>query len=136
MPIQLEIVTPEKSVFSDMVDSVVLPGVDGELGVLPAHAPLVTTLKPGELRYMKNGEEHEFAVGEGLLEVLPDKVAVLTDLAVQDAEIDEAVVEEALARAQKSLEEKLGDEEVAAVQASIQKSLVLLHLKRKRRRQV
>lgn len=136
MPIQLEIVTPEKSVFSDMVDSVVVPGVDGELGVLPAHAALVTTLAPGELRYTKNGEETEFAVGEGILEVMPHKVAVLTDLAVRDAEIDEAIVEEALARAQKSLEEKLGDEEVAAVQASIQKSLAQLHLKRKRRRSV
>ena len=134
MPIQLEIVTPEKSVLSETVDSVVVPGVDGELGVLPAHAPLVTTLAPGELRYSKEGEEIEFAVGEGLLEIMPDKVAVLTDLAVRDVEIDEAVVEEALARAQKSLEEKLGDEEISAVQASIQKSLAQLHLKRKRKR--
>lgn len=136
MPIELEIVTPEKSVLSESVDYVVAPGVEGELGILPMHAPLVTTLKPGELRYVKGGTEHEFAVGEGLLEVMPDRVSVLTDLAVRDVEIDEAVVEEALKRAQDALSEKLGAEEVAAVEASIQKSLAQLHLKRKRRRQV
>lgn len=134
MPIRLEIVTPERPVFSDMVDYVVVPGIEGELGVLPDHAPLVTTLAPGELRYSKNGEEIDFAVGEGLLEIMPHKVAVLTDLAVRDVEVDEAVVEEALKRAQDALSEKLGEEEVAAVQASIQKSLAQLHIKRKRKR--
>ncbi len=134
MPFTLEIVTPEKSVFSDEVDGVVLPGVEGELGVLPQHTPLVTTLAPGELRYSKDGKETDFAVGEGLIEITGTTVSVLTDLAVSDVEIDEAVVEEALQRAQDALQEKLGEEEIAAVEASIQKSLAQLHLKRKRRR--
>ena len=65
MPLKLEIVTPEARIFSDDVDTVVLPGYEGEMGVLPAHAPLVTTLKPGELRYTKGGKTTEMAVGEG-----------------------------------------------------------------------
>ena len=69
MPLKLEIVTPEARIFSDEVDSVVLPGVEGEMGIRPAHANLVTTLKPGELRYTKGGKTTEMAVGEGLVEV-------------------------------------------------------------------
>ena len=136
MPFKLEIVTPEKPIFSDEVDLVVLPGVEGELGVLAQHTALVTTLAPGELRYTKNGKETEFAVGEGLIEVTGTTVSVLTDLAVRNVEIDEAVVEEALQRAQESLDEILGEEEIAAVEASIQKSLAQLKLKRKRRKTI
>jgi F-type H+-transporting ATPase subunit epsilon len=134
MAIQLDIVTPEKKIFSDEVDGVVIPGIEGEMGVLPQHAPLVTALAPGELRYTKNAKEEELAIGQGFVEVTANKVAVLTDMAVSDDEIDEAAVEEALERAQKSLQEKLTDEEVAATQAAIMKSLAQLHLKRKRRR--
>ncbi len=104
MPLKLEIVTPEKKMFSDEVDSVVLPGIDGELGVLPNHAPLVTMLKPGELSYTKGGETIYLAVGEGFVEVLPTSVAVMTDMAVGESEIDEAAVEEALAARQDALE--------------------------------
>ncbi len=134
MPLKLEIVTPERKIFSDEVDMVVLPGTEGEMGVLPMHAPLVSTLSPGELRYVKDGKEMELAVGEGFAEVTQQRVAVLTDMAVSDEQIDEAAVEEALKRAEQALEEKTTAEEVAAVQASIQKSLAQLHLKRKRRR--
>ncbi len=134
MAIQLDIVTPEKKIFSDEVDSVVIPGIEGEMGVLPQHAPLVTALNPGELRYIKRAKEEELAVGQGFVEVTASKVAVLTDMAVSDDEIDEAAVEAALDRAQKSLDEKLTDEEVAATQAAIMKSLAQLQLKRKRRR--
>lgn len=134
MPMRLEIVTPEKRTFSDLVDLVVIPGVEGEMGVLENHAALVTTLTPGELRYAKGGEEHELAVGEGIVEITGTSVSVLTDLAIAEADIDEAAVAAALERAEKALQEKLGDEEIATVQAAIQKSMAQLHLKRKRRR--
>jgi F-type H+-transporting ATPase subunit epsilon len=136
MPIKLEIVTPEASIFSDEVDSVVLPGYDGEIGVLPAHAPLVTTLQVGELRYTKSGKTTELAVGEGLVEVTGNTTRVLTDMALNTDEIDEKAVEDALERAKKSLENiKPGEqqEEVAAVMAMIQRSTAQLHLKRKRK---
>ncbi len=136
MPLKLEIVTPEASIFSDEVDTVVLPGYEGEMGVLPAHANLVTTLKPGELRITKSGKTTDFAVGEGLVEVTGAATRILTDLAIDADKIDEKAVEEALERAQKSLSElKPGDnpEELAAVMASIQRATAQLHIKRKRR---
>lgn len=136
MGFRLEIVTPERRTFSDEVDGVVIPGSEGELGVLEGHAPLVTTLLPGELRYSKGGEEESLAVGEGVVEITRDRVAVLTDLAVSTSDIDEAAVEEALKRAEAALSEKMTDEEIATVEASIQKSLAQLHLKRKRRKQI
>ena len=134
MPLKLEIVTPEASIFSDEVDMVVLPGNMGEMGVLPNHAPLVTTLTPGELSYTKGGSTTELAVGEGLVEVGPDGVNIATDMAVQGEEIDEAAVEEALRRAEEALKTPSTDEDVAAVMASMQKSMAQLRLKRKRRR--
>jgi len=134
MPVHLEIVTPEGKTFSDQVDLVVVPGVEGELGVLPAHSPLITTLQPGELRYMQGKEEHFLAVGEGVLEVTSTTVAVLTDMAISDADIDEAAVEKAMEQARLTLEEKTSDEEIAAVQLAIQKSMAQLHVKRRRRR--
>ena len=146
MPIKLEIVTPEARIFPDRdadgrpavgdVDSVVLPGMEGEMGVLPQHAPLVSTLKPGELKYTVGGKIVDLAVGEGLVEITQTHVRVLTDMAVGAEEIDEKAVEEALARAHQSLETlKPGEhqEEVAAVMAIIQRSTAQLHLKRKRR---
>ena len=134
MPLKLEIVTPEARVLSEEVDSVVLPGSEGELGILPQHAPLVTTLKPGELRYTLRGKTEEYVVGEGLVEVTGTGVRVLTDAALNEAGIDEAHVQEALERAQARLKEKdLGHEEVAAVEALIAKSAAQLHFKRKRR---
>jgi len=135
MPLKLEIVTPEASIFSDDVDTVVLPGFEGEMGVLPAHAPLVTTLQPGELRYTKGGKTTQLAVGEGLVEVTGTSTRVLTDMAIGAEDIDEKAVEEALARAKQSLENlKPGEhqEEVAAVMAIIQRSTAQLHVKRKR----
>jgi F-type H+-transporting ATPase subunit epsilon len=133
MPLKLEIVTPEASIFSDEVDIVVLPGSIGEMGVLPNHAPLVTTLQPGELTYTKDGSTTELAVGEGLVEVGPNGVNIATDMAIHGEEIDEAAVEAALQRAKDALAEKTNAEEVAAVEAAIAKSLAQLKLKRKRR---
>lgn len=136
MAIELEIVTPEDKIFDSQVDSVIVPGIEGEMDVLVNHTPLVTTLNPGELRYRKDGEEISLAVGEGILEVTANRVAVLTDLAVNEADIDEAAVEEALQRAKDALAEKVSDEEIAAVEASILKSLAQLNLKRRRRRNI
>ncbi len=139
MPLKLEIVTPEARIFSDDVDSVVLPGAEGEMGVLPSHANLVTTLRHGELTYTKGGHTSYLAVGEGLVEVTGTTTRVLTDMAINVSEIDEKAVEEALARAQSALEAakskgaNLGDEEVAATMALIQRSTAQLHVKRKRR---
>ncbi|MFT5466793.1 MAG: F-type H+-transporting ATPase subunit epsilon [Verrucomicrobiales bacterium] len=133
MALKLQIVTHEGLTFSDEVDLVVAPGIEGEMGLLTSHAPLVTTLQPGELRYTLNGEEHYLAVGAGVLEVTADSVAVLTDVALRDSEIDEAAVEKALEEAKLALDEKVTDEEIAAVNISIQKSLAQLHVKRRRR---
>lgn len=135
MPLKLEIVTPEARIFSDDVDSVVLPGAEGEMGVLPAHANLVTTLKHGELVYTKGGKSSHLAVGEGLVEVTGTTTRVLTDMAIGVADIDEKAVEAALERAKHALENiKPGtdNEEVAAVMAMIQRSTAQLHVKRKR----
>ena len=146
MPINLEIVTPEARIFpgrdaegrpvSGAVDSVLLPGMEGEMGILPQHAPLVSTLKPGELHYTVGGKTYELAIGEGLVEVTQTHVRVLTDLAVGAEHIDEKAVEDALARAQKSLadmKDDHGSEEYAAVLVAIQKASAQLHLKRRRR---
>ncbi len=136
MPLKLEIVTPEARIFSDEVDTVVLPGAEGELGILPAHAPLVTTLQCGELRITKGGKTTEMAVGEGLVEVTGGYARILTDMAIDADAIDEKAVEEALERAKHSLDAlKHGEqqEEVAAVMAMIQRSTAQLHLKRKRK---
>ena len=136
MALKLEIVTPEARIFSDEVDTVVLPGYEGEMGVLAAHANLVTTLLPGELRITKGGKTTEMAVGEGLVEVTGSVTRILTDMAIDADKIDEKAVEEALARAQKSLADlKPGEqqEEVAAVMAAIQRASAQLHIKRKRK---
>lgn len=139
MPLKLEIVTPEARIFSDEVDSVVLPGAEGEMGVLPQHANLVTTLNHGELFYTKGGKSSHLAVGEGLVEITGTTTRILTDMAIGVEDIDEKAVEEALERAKTALEaikakgHSTGDEEVAATMAMIQRSTAQLHVKRKRR---
>ena len=136
MPLKLEIVTPEARIYSDEVDTVVLPGYEGEMGVLPAHSNLVTTLVPGELRITKGGKTIEMAVGEGLVEVTGSVTRILTDAAIDSDKIDESAAEEAIARAKKSLETlKPGEqqEEVAAAMAAIQRATIHLNIKRKRK---
>jgi len=131
--LKLEIVTPEAKIFSDDVEIVYVPGVEGELGILPRHIPLMTMIKPGELRVGSNGKETYMAVGEGFVEVTGETVTVLTDMAVEEHAIDETVAEAAVKRAQEALRgEHLGAEEVASVQAALQKSLAQLHVKRRR----
>ena len=130
--LRLEIVTPEKTAYSEDVEMVTLPGAEGELGVYPNHVPLLTTLNPGELRVLKEGKQTFLAIGEGFVEVTASTVSVLTDMAIDVTAIDESAAEEAVARARAAMKEDLGNEEVAAVQASLSKALAQLHVKRRR----
>lgn len=133
--LRLEIVTPESKTYSDDVDMVVIPGVEGEMGVLPEHVPLMTQLLPGELRVTKGSEELRLAVGEGFAEVTQDCVTVLTDMAVRENDIDESIVEAAMRRAEAALNDKsISEEQQAAFTATIQKSLAQLSVKRRRAR--
>jgi F-type H+-transporting ATPase subunit epsilon len=133
--LKLEIVTPEKVAYSDDVDSVVLPAVEGEMGVLPMHIPLMTMIKPGEVVVKKGNTETALAVGEGFVTVNQTSVRVLTDMAIEWDAIDESAAEAAVKRAQEAIANKheLGGEESAAVQAALAKSLAQLHVKRRRR---
>lgn len=130
--LKLEIVTPEAKIYSEDVDMVTLPGTEGELGVYPKHVPVMTTLKPGELRAIKDGRETAMAVGEGFVEIKADAVSVLTDMALEPEKIDLAAAEKAVERAQAAMKEDHGPEEIAAIQASLQKALAQLHVKRRR----
>lgn len=133
--LHLEIVTPEARTFSGEAQMVVVPGVEGEIGILPDHMPLMTQVNPGELRITTADGDQYLAIGSGFLEVLPDRVSVMTDMAVPEAEIDEKVAEEAVARAQKELRDQaLSGEEQAFVQASLLRSLAQLHVKRRTHR--
>src|SRR5712691_2397038 len=131
--LRLEIVTPEAKAYLGDVEMVVLPGADGELGVYPQHVPVLTTLKPGELRVLKGGRETLLAVGDGFAEITGEAISVLTDMALESSAIDEAAAEAAVARAQAAMKEDHGAEEVAAIQASLQKALAQLHVKRRHR---
>jgi len=129
--LQLEIVTPEATVYSESVEMVTLPAVEGQMGVLPLHVRLVTQLVPGELIVRKDGHDDFLAVGEGLVEVTNDRVSIVTNMAVAIDNIDEAAAEEARARAATRLREKLSSEEVASVSAAMARSLAQLHVKRR-----
>jgi F-type H+-transporting ATPase subunit epsilon len=131
--LRLEIVTPETKAYSEEVDMVTLPGSEGELGIYPQHVPVLTTLKPGELRILKNGQETVMAVGEGFVEITGDAVSILTDMALGSESIDAAAAEAAVERAQAAMKEDHSVDEVAAIQASLQKALAQLHVKRRRR---
>jgi F-type H+-transporting ATPase subunit epsilon len=130
--LRLEIVTPETTAYSEEVEMVTLPGSEGELGVYPNHVPLLTVLKPGELRVVRNGRSSSLAVGEGFIEITPERVSVLTDVALEAERIDESAAERAVARAHAAMKEDHSAEEIAAIQASLQKALAQLHVKRRR----
>jgi F-type H+-transporting ATPase subunit epsilon len=130
---KLEIVTPDGTVYSEDIDMVTVPGVEGQLGIYPGHVPVMTQMVPGEIIVNKDGADHFLAVGEGLIEITGDHVAILTDLAIAAEQIDEAKVEEARKRAEARLQEKLSDEEVASTNAAMARSLAQLHVKRRRR---
>ena len=129
--LQLEIVTPEATVYSEAVEMVTLPAVEGQISVLPLHVRLVTQLEPGELIVRKDGEDDFLAVGEGLVEVTNNRVSIVTNMAVAIDNIDEAAAEEARERAATRLREKLSSEEVASVNAAMARSLAQLHVKRR-----
>ena len=133
MTLKLEIITPEETAYSEDVEMVTLPGVEGELGIFPQHVPLMTQMVPGEIIVRKGGHDQSFAVGEGLVEIMGDHIAILTDMAVAADKIDEAKVEEARRRAEARLQEKLSDEEVAALNSSLARASAQLHVKRRRR---
>lgn len=132
--LRLEIVTPDGTAYSEDVDMVTLPGVEGQMGVYPNHVPLMTQMVPGEIIVRKGAQDFFLAVGEGLIELTGETVAVLTDLAVAADKIDEAKVEEARQRAEARLREKLSDEEVASVNGSLARSLAQLRVKHHQRR--
>jgi F-type H+-transporting ATPase subunit epsilon len=129
--LKLEIVTPEAKTYSEDVEMVTLPGVEGEMGIFPMHVPLMTQLVPGEIAVRKNGQDFFLAVGDGFVEITGDSVSILTDMAIKAQDIDEAKVEEARKRAEARLQENLSDEEVASVEAALAHSLAQLKVKRR-----
>jgi F-type H+-transporting ATPase subunit epsilon len=131
--LKLEIVTPEAKVYSEDVDMVTLPGVEGEMGIFPMHVPLMTQLTAGEVGVRKGSQDYFLAVGEGFVEITGEKVSILTDMAIKAESIDEAKAEEARKRAEARLAEKLDDEEVAAVNAALAQSLAQLKVKRRQK---
>ena len=131
--LRLEIVTPEGKAYSEDVDMVTLPAVEGQLGIYPGHIRLVTQMVPGEMIVRKNGQDAFLAVGEGLIEITGDRMSNVTDLAIAAERIDEAKVEEARQRAEARLREKVSAEEVASVNSALARSLAQLHVKRRRR---
>ena len=130
---QFEIVTAEGVLYSDEVEGIVAPGIDGELGVLPNHASLLTVLKPGELRILKGNEETDVVVTGGFLEVLGNKVTVLEDAAERSEEIDIARAEEAIARAQERVASRTSDMDLARALASIRRGEARLQVARRQR---
>jgi len=136
MPLQLEIVTPERLAYSDTVDSVVLPGAEGEMGVLPHHAPLLATLGVGELRIRKGGEEEFFAIAGGFVQVRPDKVVVMAETADMASEIDVEKAQEARREAEKALETGFVEEaDLAAARAALQTALLRIRVAERRHRE-
>jgi len=131
--IKLEIVTPEAKTFSDDVDMVTLTGTEGEMGILPQHMPLMTQLVAGEIIAQKGKETIYICVGDGFVQVTGDRVAILTDMAINAENIDEARAEEALRRAEARLAEKITDEEAARVQAALMHASTQLKVKQRRR---
>jgi len=131
--LKLEIVTPDGKAYSEDVEMVTLTGVQGEMGILPQHIPLMTRVDPGELVVRKGGRDLFVAVGGGLVQVTGTRVNILTDMAVAADKIDEAKAEEARRRAEARLREKLSDEEVATTNAALARSLAQLRVKRRHR---
>lgn len=135
MSLTLEIVTPEARVYSDTIDAVVIPTVEGEVGILPGHIPLLTQVENGELRVTKNGQTQLLAVAGGFAQVEGDKVSVLAEHAIDEEKIDERAVEAALQSAQAKLKEAehLDPQEFEHLQSLIRFAGVQLAVKRRRR---
>ena len=133
MPLKLEIVSPERLAYTDEVDMVVVPGIDGELGILPHHTRLISALGVGELRIKKGGTEQSMLISGGFVEVRPDKVVVLADLAEHSEEIDEARATEARRQAEAELQQAQEPAEIARVRAALQTALMRERIATRRR---
>jgi F-type H+-transporting ATPase subunit epsilon len=132
--LRLEIITPEATAYTEDVEIVTLPAIEGQIGILPNHVRLITQMVPGEMIVRrKDGRSDFLAVGEGLVDVTGDRVSVLTNLAIPAENIDEARAEEARQRAAARLREKISAEEVASVNAALARSLAQLRVKRRHR---
>ena len=134
MPLTLEIVTAERVVYSEEVDVLVAPGVVGELGILPSHAPLLTIMQPGEIRVDKGEEQTYIAVSGGFLEVIGNKATILADTAERAEEIDEARAEEAVKRAEERISSAASATDLERALASVRRSQARLKVARRRRR--
>ena len=132
--LQLEIVTPEAKVFSENVEMVTLAGIEGELGILPGHEPVMTQLAAGEITVRKEGKNIFLAVGEGFVQITGERVAVLTDMAVKADDIDEVKAEEAQKKAESRLSQKLSDEDAATVHAALIHATTQLNVKRRHKK--
>lgn len=135
MPLTLEIVTPDARVYTDTIDSVVIPTVEGEVGILPGHIPLLTQVEHGELRVSKGAETLYLAISGGFAEVEGDRVHVLAEQAITEEKIDEKAVEEAIKRAEKEIAESkhIDPQQYEHLQGLIRYSGVQLAVKRRRR---
>jgi F-type H+-transporting ATPase subunit epsilon len=133
-PMKLEIITAERRVYSDEVDLLVAPGIEGELGILPHHAPLLTALKPGELRIRKGGQDEYFAVAGGFLEVIANQVTVLADAAEHPDEIDLERAQAAVRRAQERIAQRTADVDVERALASLRRAQIRVGVAQRRRR--
>jgi F-type H+-transporting ATPase subunit epsilon len=131
---RLEIITAERQVYSDDVDVVVAPGTEGQLGILPHHAPLMTALQPGELMVRKDGVESYLVVTGGFMEVLGNKVTILADAAERSEEIDEQRAQQAVEHARERLQHREADIELEQALASLRRAQVRLNVARRRRR--
>lgn len=134
MALTLEIVTPEARVYSDTIDTVVIPTAQGEIGILPGHIPLLTKVEAGELRVTKNGQTTWLAVGVGFAQIEGDTVSVLAEQAIDEAKIDEAAVEAALKRAEEAIKTAPKDadpSELEKLQEAVRYAGVQLALKRR-----
>jgi F-type H+-transporting ATPase subunit epsilon len=132
--LKLQIITPEAMIFEGDVDSVQLPGAEGEMGIFPQHETLISELNAGEVHIVQNGQTQILAIGEGFAEITGTSVGILTDGAVHEKEIDEHIAEEAVKRAEDLLKSNtLKGDELEATQAALARSLVQINLKRRRR---
>lgn len=129
--LKLEIVTPEGKIYSEDVEMVTLPGVEGEMGIYPQHVPLMTQIAAGEVIARKGGQDSSLAVSEGFVEITGDHVAILADMAIRAENIDEAKAEEARRRAEARLAEHLDAEQITVVEVSLAYSLAQLKVKRR-----
>jgi F-type H+-transporting ATPase subunit epsilon len=129
--LKLEIVTPDAKVYTEDVEMVTLPAMEGEMGIYPQHVPLLTQIVPGEIIARKDGRDYFLAIGEGFVEITGERVAIMSDMAIRAENIDEAKAEEARRRAEARLAEHLDDEESAVVSAALAHSLAQLKVKRR-----